>query len=70
MDERVHILADSTADFFSESMRRDAMSGMSIVLALKNERCNRSLKGLLGVGKLENVQPRKSRDCLLKMCTR
>ena len=30
------------AVFFSESMRRDAMSGMSIVLVLENERHQRS----------------------------
>jgi hypothetical protein len=61
MIEAAPILAGSSAAFFSESIRRDAMSGTSIVLALENERYHQSLTCHSGVG-VESIQARKSRD--------
>ena len=42
--ERDRIFVCFIAAFFSESMRRDAISGMRIVLALENGTCHRSSK--------------------------
>jgi hypothetical protein len=65
----VHVVAGSAAAFLKESMRRDAMIGMSIVLALENRRCHQSLKGRLGI-EMGDVHAGKYRDCSLKTCTR
>ena len=54
----------SDAALFNESMMRDAMSGMKIVVALENERCHQSLEGQ----EREGLHPGEEPDRFLCRC--
>ena len=69
MVSRDHNPFGSTAAFFKESMRRDAMTGTRIVFALwdTSRRQYQSLEGHFDVKEKENLHPWQESDFLLNI---